>query len=210
MPQKGAMAGKDFFSPMGGPTPQAGFPLPEMIPGQSQQPGLDGIRLRPSIRYSNQYGTNAGLGYDLGSRSIQADAVIPVGDATQGNRLELRGGYGPEGPSAYIGFRKLNVPNLSKVEAAGNAAQIDPGYAAYLEANPDKLEFARAAQERRMREEALGINQVGRPKYEVGLDLFGGGGGGRELGPMGTEMAGDSRVKAMLDGGVVPASYGIR
>lgn len=207
MPQKGAMAGKDFFAPMGGPTPQAGFPLPGTIPGDSQDPGMNGIRLRPSIRYSNQYGVNAGLGYDLNSQSVQADAVLPVGDATQGNRLELRGGYGPEGPSAYIGFRKLNVPNLSKVEAAGTAAQIDPGYAAYLEANPDKLEFARAAQEKRMREQALGINQVGRPRYEVGLDLFGGGGGGRELGPMGTEMAGDPRVKEILGGGAIPAMY---
>jgi hypothetical protein len=122
----------------------------------------------------------------------------------------MRGGYGPEGPSAYIGFRKLNVPNLSKVEAAGNAAQMDPGYAAYLEANPDKLEIVRAAQEKRMREQALGINQVGRPRYEVGLDLFGGGGGGRELGPMGTEMAGDPRVKEILGGGVIPAMYEAR
>jgi hypothetical protein len=211
MPQKMGAAGKDFFAPIGGPMAQPGYSLPGVIPGPSQEAGAGALQLRPSLRYSNQYGTNAGIGYDLGSQSVQADAVFPVGDATQGNRLEMRGGYGPEGPSAYIGFRKLNVPNLSKVEAAGNAAQMDPGYAAYLEANPDKLEIVRAAQEKRMREQALGINQVGGSKYEVGFDLFGGGGrGGRELGPMGTEMAGDPRVKAMLGGGVIPAMHEVR
>lgn len=155
-----------------------------------------GIPISPSIRYSNQYGTDAGIGFDLNSRSVQGDAVIPIGDATQGNRLELRGGYGPDGPSAFIGFKKLNVPNLSSVEAAGNAARQDPEYAAYLEANPDKLERVRQAQEKQIREQALGINQTGQSSYEVGLDLFGN--VGRRRGAMGTPMAGSAAVADML------------
>jgi hypothetical protein len=162
-----------------------------------------GIQLRPSIRYSNQYGTDVGVGFDLNSRSVQGDAVIPIGDATQGNRLELRGGYGADGPSAFIGFKKLNVPNVSTVQAAGDAARVDPEYAAYLEAHPDKLERVRAATEKQRREEALGINRIGQPAYEVGLDLFG---GGRRRGAMGTPMAGDPTVGQMLGGGVTPAA----
>lgn len=150
------------------------MPIPGMpVPGM--EPGVSPAQIEPTLSYSNQYGTDVSAGYNVGSQEFNARAVIPVGDATDGNRLELRGGYGPGGPSAFVGFKKINVPSLSGDDVRASAAKMDPGYAKYLAENPEALEAARLARQKQMREEALGINRIGAPAYQVGLDAFGGG-----------------------------------
>ena len=151
-----------------------GMPIPGM-PMPGMEPGLTPAQVEPTLSYSNQYGTDLSAGYNIGSQEFNARAVIPVGDATAGNRLELRGGYGPGGASAFLGFKKINVPSLSGDDVRASAAKMDPGYAKYLAENPAAVEESRLAHQKRMREEALGINRIGAPAYQVGLDVFGGG-----------------------------------
>ena len=178
--RKGGMkrpAGAQLLGPeMGSQT--MGMPRPEA-------PGLE---IAPRAFYRNQYGTDIGVGVDPQSRGITGSAVIPVGDTTDGNRLEMRGGYSPEGgPSAYLGFKKINLPSVSAAEIE----QSDPAVMEVLQRYPGATEELRREKQKRLREEALGINQTGGTRYEFGVDLF----GGRNRGPSGpatgSRMAGD-------------------
>lgn len=181
----GAPAG--MFDPL--TLPRKGGMLPPGMSDGAAPPGQMQQGIAPALSYKNQYGTDLSAGYDVDTQSVTGRAVIPVGDATDGNRLELRGGYGEGGPSAFIGFKKINVPNLSSVQVAGDAAQVDPEYAQYLEANPGALERVRAAREKQLREAALGINRTGGTAWEIGLDPF----GGR------TKMAGQGQFSPVMD-----------
>lgn len=165
----GAPAG--IFDPL--TLPRKGVTGTIGMPGMSGTGGADPLQVEPTLTYRNQYGTDVSAGYNVGSGDITGRAVIPIGDAVNGNRLELRGGYGPSGPSAFIGFKKLNVPSLDQEAFNASIEQNDPEYAKYLRENPGSLERARAARERKMREAALGMNRSGAPSYELGLDVFG-------------------------------------
>lgn len=137
------------------PMSAGGMPMGESSP----------MPLAPRLTYRNQYGTNLGIDYDVNRQQVNAGGVFPLGDATRGRSLEVRGGYGPDGPSAFIGFTQRNVPQAEDL----NLGQMDPEYAAYLDANPSK----KAEVLRRERERVMGINRPGAPKYSIGLDVFG-------------------------------------
>lgn len=77
--------------------------------------GSAGMQVSPTLTYDNQYGTSLRGGYNVGTGQLEGSATLPIGAAENGNLLTIEGGYGPQGPSAFIGFKKKNGnPNQLK------------------------------------------------------------------------------------------------
>jgi len=68
------------------------------------------MQVNPTLTYDNRYGTSLRGGYNVGTGQVEGSATLPIGAAENGNMLTIKGGYGPQGPSAFIGFTKKNVP----------------------------------------------------------------------------------------------------
>lgn len=67
-----------------------------------------GVQWNPTLQYQNQWGTNLQGGYNVATGQLEGSATVPIGAAENGNLLTIEGGYGPQGPSAFIGFKKKN------------------------------------------------------------------------------------------------------
>jgi len=76
------------------------------------------VQLNPTLTYENRYGTNLSGSYNLGTGQLEGSVTVPIGAAENGNLLTIEGGYGPEGPSAFLGFKKKNRDRLKEIREA--------------------------------------------------------------------------------------------
>ncbi|NBX48448.1 hypothetical protein EBT25_00555 [bacterium] len=158
------MPESSFFDPMsmggGAPMPMAGSPFQP-----PKNPNL-------IARYRNQYGTDVGLDYGLGTGSVGGHVNIPIGAYEKGLNAGLSAFYRPAGMSgpsdagAVLTFGKVNRAQVSGDQVLGDPG-ISPAYAAFLKANPDQLEKERVSRQDRLNN----IGAIGSSKYDFQLGI---------------------------------------
>lgn len=115
------------------------------------------ITISPELRYRNAYGTDASLGYNVGSGALEGAVEFPPGDHRNGNVIGLNASWGDQsGPAFGLKFTKRqSTPeeldaqakrnpdkysvglDLFKARPAGSALGLSPGQMEGLVAMPD-------------------------------------------------------------------------